>query len=167
MLLLLSPAKKLDYDSPVRTTLHTQPLFIKQAAGLIDVLKKKSATEIASLMKLSDALAELNVDRYSAWKPKFTQTNSRQAVLAFNGDVNEGLEPPLFQTRNSSGRKSTWPFSAACMGCCDLWISCSRTAWKWEHDWSLTVARRYTITGERRSQIISTRDLKRRRSPGY
>ncbi|HLU20310.1 MAG TPA: peroxide stress protein YaaA [Pusillimonas sp.] len=94
MLLLLSPAKKLDYDSPVRTTLHTQPLFIKQAAGLIDVLKKKSATEIASLMKLSDALAELNVDRYSAWKPKFTQTNSRQAVLAFNGDVYEGLDAP-------------------------------------------------------------------------
>lgn len=94
MLLLLSPAKKLDYDSPVRTTLHTQPLFVKQAGGLIDVLKEKSATEIASLMKLSDALARLNVERYAAWKPKFTQTNSRQAVLAFNGDVYEGLEAP-------------------------------------------------------------------------
>ena len=94
MLLLLSPAKKLDYDSPVRTTLHTQPLFVKQAKGLIEVLKEKSASEIASLMKLSDALAKLNVERYAAWKPKFTQTNSRQAVLAFNGDVYEGLDAP-------------------------------------------------------------------------
>ena len=94
MLLLLSPAKKLDYDSPVRTTLHTQPLFVKQASALIDVLKEKSATEVAGLMKLSDALARLNVERYAAWQPKFTQTNSRQAALAFNGDVYEGLEAP-------------------------------------------------------------------------
>jgi cytoplasmic iron level regulating protein YaaA (DUF328/UPF0246 family) len=92
MLLLLSPAKKLDYDSPVHTTLHTQPLFVKQASGLIEILKKKSASEIAALMKLSDALAQLNVDRYAAWKPRFTQTNSRPAILAFNGDVYEGLD---------------------------------------------------------------------------
>ncbi|OXR50477.1 peroxide stress protein YaaA [Pusillimonas sp. T2] len=94
MLVLLSPAKKLDYDSPVRTTKHTQPLFVEQAQGLIDVLKQKSASEIAGLMSLSDNLASLNVERYAAWTPKFTQTNSRQAVLAFNGDVYEGLEAP-------------------------------------------------------------------------
>lgn len=92
MLVLLSPAKKLDYDSPVRTTKHTQPLFVEQAQGLIDVLRQKSATQIADLMSLSDALARLNVERYQAWEPKFTQTNARQAVLAFNGDVYEGLE---------------------------------------------------------------------------
>lgn len=91
MLMLLSPAKKLDYDSPVRTTLHTQPLFIKQAEALIDVLRTQSAGDIAKLMSLSDALAQLNVERYAAWRPKFTQANSRQAVLAFNGDVYEGL----------------------------------------------------------------------------
>lgn len=92
MLLLLSPAKKLDYDSPVRTKLHTQPLFIKQAQGLIDILKEKSADEIASLMKLSESLANLNVDRYREWTPDFDLSNSRQAVLAFNGDVYEGLD---------------------------------------------------------------------------
>ncbi|NYT85432.1 peroxide stress protein YaaA [Pollutimonas harenae] len=92
MLLLLSPAKKLDYDSPVRSTLHTQPLFVEQSTELIKVLKKKSATDIAGLMKLSDTLAKLNVERYAAWKPVFNQTNSRQAVLAFNGDVYEGLD---------------------------------------------------------------------------
>ncbi|MGE4125214.1 MAG: peroxide stress protein YaaA [Pusillimonas sp.] len=92
MLVVLSPAKKLDYDSPVRTTKHSQPQFVPQAQGLIDVLRQKSATEISGLMSLSDTLARLNVERYQAWEPKFTQTNSRQAVLAFNGDVYEGLE---------------------------------------------------------------------------
>ena len=92
MLVVLSPAKKLDYDSPVRTTKYSQPQFVAQAQGLIDVLRQKSATEISGLMSLSDTLARLNVERYQAWEPKFTQTNSRQAVLAFNGDVYEGLD---------------------------------------------------------------------------
>lgn len=91
MLFLLSPAKKLDYDSPVSTSTHTQPLFVKRSAELIKVLKTKSAEDIAGLMKLSQALSELNVQRYTEWKPKFDQKNSRQAVLAFNGDVYEGL----------------------------------------------------------------------------
>ncbi|AFK63424.1 hypothetical protein TKWG_17640 [Advenella kashmirensis WT001] len=91
MLFLLSPAKKLDYDSPVSTNTHTQPLFIKRSAELIKVLKTKSADDIAGLMKLSAALSELNVQRYAEWKPKFDQKNARQAVLAFNGDVYEGL----------------------------------------------------------------------------
>lgn len=91
MLMLLSPAKKLDYDSPVRTTLDSQPLFVEQAAALIDVLREKSAGDIARLMSLSDALAQLNVERYAAWEPRFTKINARQAVLAFNGDVYEGL----------------------------------------------------------------------------
>lgn len=92
MLYLLSPAKKLDYDTPVRVQTHTQPLFTKEAAELIAVLRKKSAGEIAELMSLSQALAELNEARYRAWVPEFTQANSRQAALAFNGDVYEGLE---------------------------------------------------------------------------
>lgn len=94
MLFLLSPAKKLDYDTPIQAQQHTQPLFVSQAAALIKVLKTKSAGDIAGLMDLSDALSELNVQRYAAWKPKFTQDNARQAVLAFNGDVYEGLQAP-------------------------------------------------------------------------
>ncbi len=92
MLFLLSPAKALDYDTPAGATPHTQPLFVKQSAALIDILKEKSPQEIASLMSLSDALAQLNVARYQAWRPKFTAQNSKQAVLAFNGDVYEGLD---------------------------------------------------------------------------
>lgn len=94
MLLLLSPAKKLDYDTPVRTTLQSQPLFVEQAAELIAVLRNKSAGEIAQLMKLSDALAELNVSRYAEWEPTFDTQSARQAFLAFNGDVYEGLRAP-------------------------------------------------------------------------
>ena len=92
MLFLLSPAKKLDYDSALPTTLHTQPLFVKEAEKLIGVLKKKSAAEIAELMDLSPALSKLNAERYAAWKPVFDTSNARQAVLAFNGDVYEGLD---------------------------------------------------------------------------
>ena len=91
MIFLLSPAKALDYDTPPHVAMHTQPLFIKQAAELIDVMQAKSPQEIASLMKLSDALSGLNAARYQAWSAQFTAKNSKQAVLAFNGDVYEGL----------------------------------------------------------------------------
>lgn len=92
MLFLISPAKSLDYDTPPHIAVHTQPLFTRQSAELIDLLKAKSPQEISTLMKLSDALAGLNVARYQAWSPKFTAKNSKQAVLAFNGDVYEGLD---------------------------------------------------------------------------
>ncbi|MBK7051857.1 MAG: peroxide stress protein YaaA [Rhodoferax sp.] len=92
MLFLLSPAKSLDYDTPAGDVPHTQPLFTRQSQQLIDLLKVKSPQEIAGLMSLSDTLAGLNVARYEAWRPKFTAKNSKQSVLAFNGDVYEGLD---------------------------------------------------------------------------
>jgi cytoplasmic iron level regulating protein YaaA (DUF328/UPF0246 family) len=91
MLFLLSPAKSLDYESPLGDVPHTQPLFVPQSAQLIDILKDKSPQQIAELMSLSDTLSGLNVARYQAWKPKSTAKNARQAVLAFNGDVYDGL----------------------------------------------------------------------------
>ncbi|HAL36996.1 MAG TPA: peroxide stress protein YaaA [Polaromonas sp.] len=92
MLFLLSPAKSLDYETPPHITEHTQPLFKHQSAQLIGLLKTKSPQQISTLMKLSDALSGLNVARYQAWSPKFTAKNSRQAMLAFNGDVYGGLD---------------------------------------------------------------------------
>ena len=92
MLFLLSPAKSLDYDTPAGPLPHTLPGFVAQSAELIEVLKKKSPQQIAELMTLSDKLAGLNVARYEAWSPKFSASNSKQAVLAFNGDVYEGLD---------------------------------------------------------------------------
>jgi cytoplasmic iron level regulating protein YaaA (DUF328/UPF0246 family) len=92
MLFLLSPAKALDYETPPVTHVHTQPLFVPQAQALIGVLRDKSPQDIATLMDLSDQLAGLNVARYQAWQPHFSLDNAKQAVLAFNGDVYEGLD---------------------------------------------------------------------------
>jgi cytoplasmic iron level regulating protein YaaA (DUF328/UPF0246 family) len=101
MLFLLSPAKTLDYDTPVRSAIGkkaTDPLFIDQAAELIDLLRHKTPAQVASLMELSDALATLNVGRYAAWQPQATPDNSKPAVLAFNGDVYEGLDANTLST---------------------------------------------------------------------
>ena len=92
MLFLLSPAKSLDYESPVPDVPHTLPAFVDDAAHLVGVLRRKSPAEVASLMSISDPLAALNVARYQAWSPKFTARNARQAVLAFDGDVYDGLQ---------------------------------------------------------------------------
>ncbi|WP_420226339.1 peroxide stress protein YaaA [Pigmentiphaga litoralis] len=94
MLFLLSPAKKLDFESPAHVAKHTQPLFLDQAAALIEVLRRKSPREIAKLMDLSENLSTLNSERYHDWTPEFTTENAKQAVLAFNGDVYEGLDAP-------------------------------------------------------------------------
>jgi uncharacterized protein len=93
MLMLLSPAKSLDYDTPAPADLpHTLPQFVPQSAELIEVLRAHSPQQIAQLMDLSDALSALNVARYAAWRPRFTAKNAKQAILAFNGDVYEGLD---------------------------------------------------------------------------
>jgi cytoplasmic iron level regulating protein YaaA (DUF328/UPF0246 family) len=92
MLFLLSPAKSLDYESTLPAIAATQPKFVQQSTELIATLKKKTPQQISDLMDLSEALAKLNVQRYKAWSPQFTEVNARPAVLAFNGDVYEGLD---------------------------------------------------------------------------
>ena len=91
MLLALSPAKALDYDTPPQTATHTQPAFIPQAATLIKTLKTFDPAQVSELMSLSDKLAALNVARYQSWTKTFTTKNAKQAVLAFDGDVYDGL----------------------------------------------------------------------------
>ncbi len=92
MLILLSPAKSLDLDTPLPAELpHTLPQFRQEAAQLIEVLRPLAPQQVASLMHLSDALAALNVARYAAWSPRFTAKNARPALLTFNGDVYEKL----------------------------------------------------------------------------
>jgi len=97
MLFLLSPAKSLDYDTPAGDLPYSQPLFTQQSADLIALLRQHSPQQIAELMSLSDKLAALNAARYQAWSPNFTAKNSKQAVLAFNGDVYEGLDARSLQ----------------------------------------------------------------------
>lgn len=92
MLFVLSPAKSLDYGTAPPVATHTAPLFVPQSAELIGALRAQSPQQIAGLMSLSDKLAALNVARYETWSKKATLQNARQAVLAFNGDVYEGLD---------------------------------------------------------------------------
>lgn len=91
MLIVISPAKSLDYETSALHLPHTQPLFLKQAEPLVKALRKKSWRQISKLMDLSQNLSELNVARYQAWTPTFTAHNSKQSVFAFDGDVYDGL----------------------------------------------------------------------------
>ncbi len=91
MLTVISPAKTLDYESPVTTKLHSMPRFLEHSAQLINTLEALSVQEVAELMKLSDKLASLNVARYASWQEQFNPSDARQAVLAFKGDVYTGL----------------------------------------------------------------------------
>lgn len=94
LLMVLSPAKSLDYTTPPTTSIATQPQFVKQAKGLVDGLRQQSPQQLCALMGISDKLAALNAARFAEWRPNFTLQNSKQAVLAFNGDVYEGLDAP-------------------------------------------------------------------------
>jgi cytoplasmic iron level regulating protein YaaA (DUF328/UPF0246 family) len=92
MLIVLSPAKSLDYKTPAQVKSPTLPEFASESAKLIADLRKLSPLEVSNLMGLSDQLAALNVGRYRDWSKKFTLANSKPAIYAFNGDVYEGFD---------------------------------------------------------------------------
>lgn len=96
MLITISPAKTLDFESPLATTQFTQPELLKYSQQLIEECRKLSSSDIASLMKISDKLAGLNAARFGEWQPNFTPENARQAILAFKGDVYTGMQAELF-----------------------------------------------------------------------
>ena len=91
MLLLISPAKSFDFDSSVHTQNYSEPLFIEESARLIKKMRSFSTKKLSELMKLSSELATLNVDRYQQWSVSPKRENTKQAVLAFNGEVYRGL----------------------------------------------------------------------------
>lgn len=96
MLLVISPAKTLDYDTPPVTPRFTLPAHLEQASELIERLRELSPAQISELMDLSDKLAGLNAARYGSWTPDFTPANAKQALLAFKGDVYTGLNAEDF-----------------------------------------------------------------------
>lgn len=96
MLLLISPAKTLDYETPVTTQLKSEPEFTDRAETLINNLRDYAPQDIAELMKLSDKLASLNVARYQSWVKEHNEANAKQALLAFKGDVYTGLDAESF-----------------------------------------------------------------------
>ena len=100
MLVLLSPAKKLDFDTKVVDVELSQARFLNQSAQLIKILKNKSQNEVSDLMNLSDTLAELNVERYGYWHKRHSGKNSHPALLCFKGAVYAALDAKTFGKRD-------------------------------------------------------------------
>lgn len=100
MLILISPAKTLDYDSPLALTDFTTPRLMEESRELIETLKPYSPKRVAKLMNLSDKLAKLNVERYRGWNEPFSPENARQSIMAFKGDVYLGLEAASLDKRD-------------------------------------------------------------------
>ena len=96
MLVIISPAKTLDYASPLATERFTQPELLDQSQKLIKICRKLTPAQISGLMSISDKLAGLNAARFGEWQPDFTPDNARQALLAFKGDVYTGLQAQDF-----------------------------------------------------------------------
>lgn len=102
MLTVISPAKTLDFDTPLLTDEFTQPAHLEQSRQLIKHLQKFSASDVSSLMSVSDNIANLNVDRFKHWKTPFSPVNARQALFTFKGDVYIGLDAFTMSERNIS-----------------------------------------------------------------
>ncbi len=100
MLMVISPAKTLDYESPLATERYTQPDFLDDACELVDQLKELEPHQISNLMSISDKLGQLNAERFQNWHTPFTPENARQAVLAFKGDVYTGLDAESFSEKD-------------------------------------------------------------------
>ncbi len=100
MITVISPAKSLDFENPVSQTKTTKPRFLKQSEQLIEQLRELAPQDIASLMKLSDNLAQLNYDRFQQFTPPFTKKNARACVFAFRGDVYQGLDADSLSTED-------------------------------------------------------------------
>lgn len=94
MLIVVSPAKALDFESPVPTKKFSEPEMLDRSRELVSAMRTKSPDEISSMMSISPQLGELNFERFQDWSPPFTRQNARQAVLAFNGDTYIGLDAP-------------------------------------------------------------------------
>jgi cytoplasmic iron level regulating protein YaaA (DUF328/UPF0246 family) len=92
VLIVVSPAKSLDYESPLPTRKYSEPEMLDQSAELVSLMAQKAPDEIATMMHVSPALGELNFSRFQDWERPFTTENARPALLAFNGDVYAGMD---------------------------------------------------------------------------
>lgn len=107
MLTVLSPAKSLDFESKLPTRKYSEPRMLDQSTALIEIMRTKTPSDISALMHISDDLAHLNATRYAQWVPEHTLANARQALLAFNGDVYQGMRPDTFDARDFTDSQKT------------------------------------------------------------
>ena len=101
MLVVVSPAKNLDFESVVPTREYTQPALLDETERLMKVCRTLSPADLASLMKISDKLAETNSERFKNWSTPFTKENAKQAILTFKGDTYVGLNAENFSKKSS------------------------------------------------------------------
>ncbi|MEM7143333.1 MAG: peroxide stress protein YaaA [Actinomycetota bacterium] len=107
MLIVVSPAKSLDYESKLPTKKHSEPRMLDHSRELVGVMAKKSPREISKMMSVSESLGELNHERFQDWDTPFTPANARPAVLAFTGDVYMGMEAGTFSERDFTHAQKT------------------------------------------------------------
>ena len=107
MLIVVSPAKSLDYESRLATKKRSEPRLLDRSRELVEVMAQKSPSELSELMSISPTLAELNHERFGDFQVPFTAENARPAVLAFNGDVYLGMEPQRFSERDFTHAQKT------------------------------------------------------------
>jgi uncharacterized protein len=100
VLIVVSPAKSLDYESKLPTRKHSEPRLLADSRELVSVMAQKSPRELSRMMSVSAALGELNHERFQDWETPFTPKNSRPAVLAFSGDVYVGMDANTFSERD-------------------------------------------------------------------
>ena len=107
MKLVISPAKSLNFESPLPTEQHTEAKFLKHSERINKLLKTKSAKSLSKLMSISDALGQLNHQRNQEWELPFNSENARPAVYAFNGDVYRGLDAYTIPQENIETLQNT------------------------------------------------------------
>jgi|TARA_B110000305_G_scaffold96907_1_gene109258 cytoplasmic iron level regulating protein YaaA (DUF328/UPF0246 family) len=101
MIILLSPAKTLDYETKIKGPSFSSPYFLSKSKNLIKTLKNKKPEEISNLMNISEKLALLNSDRYKSWKGSRKESpSSKQAIFVFKGDVYQGLNIEEFKKKD-------------------------------------------------------------------
>lgn len=99
MITIISPAKTLDFNKIAITDQYSEPIFKEEASQLIGELQKYSSQDIEELMNISDKLAELNYKRYKQWSKEHSIENSKQAILAYSGDVYQGMKAGDFNEK--------------------------------------------------------------------
>lgn len=99
MLIVISPAKTLDFETPLEVSKHTLPEFLAETESLVGIMRRKKPADLKRLMGISDKLAELNATRYRDWSDE-PEADARQAVLAFMGDVYTGLDARSLSRRD-------------------------------------------------------------------
>ena len=122
MLIVISPAKTLDYETPATTASNTLPDYLDDSAELITQLRTLSPPEVSNLMGISAKLGDLNFGRFLSWQPAFTPGNAKQSLLPLRETYIPDWMQGAFRRSNYSGHRITCGFCRVFMGYYGHWI---------------------------------------------